>query len=50
VLDAPLVPPAELRDAGPWTASLSLVTGEGSTIPLDAPFAVEISAPGGPTP
>ena len=50
VLDAPLVPPAELRDMGPWTASLSLVTGQGSTIPLEAPFAVEVNAPGGRAP
>jgi hypothetical protein len=41
-----VVPPAELRDRGPWTVSITLSGQDDSAIPLGSPLTVSVHEPG----
>jgi len=45
VIEAPLVPPAELRDAGRWTVTIAPVEQDGTAVPMESVFAIDVSEP-----
>jgi len=44
VIDAPLVPPSEWRDDGPWTVTIAPVDSDGTPVPMESVFVIDVSA------
>ncbi len=43
LVEAPLVPPAELRDEGPWTVTIAPVEPDGTLVPMESAFVIDVS-------
>ena len=44
VLDAPLIPPGSIAERGPWTVTVVPVASDGTALPVEEPFVVEVIA------
>ena len=43
LVEAPLVPPAELRDEGPWTVTIAPIEPDGTLVPMESAFVIDVS-------